>query len=105
MAKYISGSAKKGTTTYYFVKDAVTGKLDTDCTRCSLYEQRHLLFKDLPVQDADGKGNPHTGRPLLFTYPVPKKNGFLFGLHLSLHKECGQTVPGSHLFQADEDLA
>lgn len=33
MAKYISGSAKKGTTTYYFVKDAVTGKLDTDCTR------------------------------------------------------------------------
>ena len=25
MAKYISGSAKKGTTTYYFVKDAVTG--------------------------------------------------------------------------------
>lgn len=33
MAKYISGFAKKGTTTYYFVKDAVTGKLDTDCTR------------------------------------------------------------------------
>lgn len=33
MAKYISGSAKRGTTTYYFVKDAVTGKLDTDCTR------------------------------------------------------------------------
>ena len=33
MAKYISGSAKKGTITYYFVKDAVTGKLDTDCTR------------------------------------------------------------------------
>lgn len=33
MAKYISGSAKKGTTTYYFLKDAVTGKLDTDCTR------------------------------------------------------------------------
>ena len=33
MAKYISGSAKKGTTTYYFVKDAVTGKMDADCTR------------------------------------------------------------------------
>lgn len=27
------GICKKGTTTYYFVKDAVTGKLDTDCTR------------------------------------------------------------------------
>ena len=33
MAKYISGSAKKGNTTYYFVKDASTGMMDTNCTR------------------------------------------------------------------------
>ena len=31
--RYISGSAKKGRKTYYFVKDTVTGQIDSQCTR------------------------------------------------------------------------